>query len=399
MSTTDRLAPSPRGRYGALMTAVLRGTLRVDVGLNRLLPSDYNPLYYTGGLANLFLFILVISGIFLFFYYEASLGGAFASVGYITDGVPYGGIVRGIHRYAADGFIVAVLLHLFRNWFTDRHLFSRDNPWISGMFLLIFGAFVGFTGYQLVWDERAQVLTAMAAEMLRSVPAAGEWLARVFLGGTGVSDGTLVRALYLHIGPASTLYVLLWWHYLRLRHPKIWPPAAWVLFCVGLVFLLAGLIPATSGEPATPAARPTAFPLDVFFLLPFWLLNYLSPGGVAGLLTVLAVLGFAIPYIARRERPEEMAVRHAGVAQIIDGNCTGCELCYYDCPYDAIIMVPSPGPGLSKAAANRTLLAVVLESRCVECGICIGACPFEALELPGFLERDVKAAMLEAVRA
>jgi formate hydrogenlyase subunit 6/NADH:ubiquinone oxidoreductase subunit I len=94
-----------------------------------------------------------------------------------------------------------------------------------------------------------------------------------------------------------------------------------------------------------------------------------------------------------------MDVRHAGVAQVIDGNCTGCELCYYDCPYNAIVMVPSPAPGLSRAAANRTLLAVVVESRCVECGICIGACPFEALELPKFLERDVRARVLEAVSA
>lgn len=389
----------PRSRYGRLMTDVLRGTLRLDVLVNRIYPSDINPLYYTGGLANLFLFILVLSGIFLFFYYEASLGGAFDSVQYLTQRVPYGGIVRGIHRYAADGFIIAVLLHLFRNWFTDRYLFARDNPWISGMFLLVLGGFIGFTGYQLVWDERAQALTAMFVAMLRAVPAAGEPLARIFVGGSGVSDGTIVRVLFLHVGPASTLYVLLWWHYARLRHPKIWPPAVWVLFCVGAVFLLAGVAPALSGRPATPAASPQAFPLDVFFLWPFWLMNWLGAGGVAVLLAFLAVAGFAIPYLGRRERPEHMDVRHAGVAQVIDGNCTGCELCYYDCPYNAIVMVPSPGPGLSRAAANRTLLAVVVESRCVECGICVGACPFEALELPRLLERDVRARVLEAVIA
>lgn len=398
-ANAPRPARSARGRYGRFMTALLRGTLRLDVLINKVYPADYNPLYYTGGLANLFLFILVLSGIFLFFYYEASLGGAFASVRYITEGVPYGGIVRGIHRYAADGFIVAVLLHLFRNWFTDRYLFSRDNPWISGMFLLVFGGFVGFTGYQLVWDERAEVLTGLFLGMLRGIPLVGAGLARVFLGGEGVGDSTLVRVLYLHVAPASALYVMLWWHYLRVRHPKIWPPAAWALFCLGLVFLLAGVIPATSGPAATPGADATSFPMDVFFLLPFWLLNWLPAVLVVVLLTILAVVGFAIPYAGSRERPEAMDVRHAGVAQVIDGNCTGCELCYYDCPYNAIVMVPSPAPGLSRAAANRTLLAIVLESRCVECGICIGACPFEALELPRFLERDVKQLVAEAVRA
>jgi ferredoxin len=54
---------------------------------------------------------------------------------------------------------------------------------------------------------------------------------------------------------------------------------------------------------------------------------------------------------------------------------------------------------LTRAAANRKLLAVVIGSRCVECGICIGACPFEALELPGLLERDVQRRVAEAVRA
>ena len=398
-ANAPRPARSARGRYGRFMTALLRGTLRLDVFINKVYPTDYNPLYYTGGLANLFLFILVLSGIFLFFYYEASLGGAFASVRYITEGVPYGGIVRGIHRYAADGFIVAVLLHLFRNWFTDRYLFSRDNPWISGMFLLVFGGFVGFTGYQLVWDERAGVITGLFLGMLRGIPLVGAALARVFLGGEGIGDSTLVRVLFLHVAPASALYVMLWWHYLRVRHPKIWPPAAWVLFCLGLVVLLAGVIPATSGPAATPGAESTSFPVDVFFLLPFWLLNWFPAVLVVGLLTIIAVLGFAIPYAGSRERPEAMDVRHAGVAQVIDGNCTGCELCYYDCPYNAIVMVPSPTPGLSRAAANRTMLAVVLESRCVECGICIVACPFEALELPRFLERDVKQLVTEAVRA
>ncbi len=381
------------------MTALLRGTLHLDVYINKVYPTDFNPLYYTGGLSNLFLLILVLSGIFLFFYYEPSLGGAFDSVGYITQRVPYGGIIRGIHRYAADGFLIAVLLHLFRNWFTDRYLFARDNPWISGMFLLIFGGFVGFTGYQLVWDERAQVLTTMFVAMLRSIPRVGGVLAGLFIGGDGVGEITLPRILYLHIGPASTLYLLLWWHYIRLRHPKIWPPGVWVLFCVGVVFLLAGFIPALSGQPATPGSRPTGFPMDWFFLLPFWLLKYLPPGGVVTLGVVLFGLGFAIPYFSRRETAQEMGVRHSGVAQIIDGNCTGCELCYYDCPYNAIIMAPSPVPGLTKAAANRTLLAVVIESRCVECGICIGACPFEALELPKFLERDIQRQVLEAVQA
>jgi quinol-cytochrome oxidoreductase complex cytochrome b subunit len=383
--------------YRRYLTALQRWTLRLDVAINRVYPSDLNPLYYTGGLTNLFLFILVLSGIFIFLYYVPSLSGAHESVRYLTERVPYGGLIRGIHRYAADAFIVAALLHLFRNWFTDRYLFSRDSPWISGMFLLIFGGFIGITGYVLVWDERALVALSAFAEMLWSIPVFGPSLARVLLGGPGLSEGTLPRVLLLHVGPASTLYVLLWWHYVRLRHPKVWPPATWVLVSLGLVTLLAALVPAVSGARAIPGATPRTLWLDVFYLLPLWLVSYWPPFVVVALIAVLLTAGFLIPYL-QRESPDAMGSRHAGVAQVVDGNCTGCELCYYDCPYDAIVMVPSPYPGLTRAAANRKLLAAVIDSRCVECGICIGACPFEALELPGFLESDVQRRVAEAVR-
>ena len=133
-----------------------------------------------------------------------------------------------------------------------------------------------------------------------------------------------MRILFLHIGPATALYAFLWWHYVRLRHPKIWPPGVWVLFCVGLVFLLAGAVPVTREAipAATPAARPTSFPMDIFFLIPFWLLNFLPAGVVVLLLVSLFVGGLVIPYLSRRETPTEMGVRHSGVAQVIDGNCT-----------------------------------------------------------------------------
>ncbi len=384
--------------YRRALTALLRWTLRLDVAINRVYPTDLNPLYYTGGLTNLFLFILVLSGIFILFYYVPSLTGAHESVSYLTEQVPYGGLIRGIHRYSADAFFVAALLHLFRNWFTDRYLISRDSPWISGMFMLLFGGFVGVNGYILVWDDRGLAVLSLFDQLLRSVPAVGGVLAQLLIGGAGVGEGTLPRVLLLHVGPASLLYVLLWWHYVRLRHPKIWPPATWVLVSLGLVTLLAALIPAVSGTPAAPGARPGAIPLDVFFLFPLWLATVIPAGLIVLLIAALFTLGFVIPYVSR-ESIQDMGVRHAGVAQVIDGNCTGCELCYYDCPYNAIVMVASPYPGLTRAAASRKLLAVVLDSRCVECGICIGACPFEALELPGFLEGDIMRRATEAVRA
>jgi ferredoxin len=135
--------------------------------------------------------------------------------------------------------------------------------------------------------------------------------------------------------------------------------------------------------------------VDWFFLLPYVALKYVTPAWLVLLGVVITVYGLYIPYQLPETR-QEMGIRDSGIAQVIDANCTGCELCYYDCPYNAIVMVPSPHPGVTRAAQARKEFAIVLESRCVECGICIGACPFEALELPGFLETDIHKKVLEA---
>ncbi len=390
--------------YKRLLQRLLNWTLRLDVWINRAYPADFNPLYYTGGLSNLFLTALVLSGIFLFFYYVPSFNEAYISVEYISeqlpppDQVPYGQIIRGIHRYAADGFIIVILLHFFRNWFTERFRFSRDEPWISGMMLLVFAGFIGVTGYVLVWDERSALLVAMTGNALGEVPLVGEWLRSALFGGPGLTNLLLPRMLFLHVGPAVALYILLWWHYVRLRHPKVWPPAVWTLFSLGVVLLLSALVPAASQPQARPDATPTHLAVDWLFLLPYVGMKYVSPLWLLLLGVVIVVYGLYIPY-QLPETPREMGLRDSGVAQVIDANCTGCELCYYDCPYNAIVMVPSSHPGVTKAAQARKLLAVVLESRCVECGICIGACPFEALELPRLLEKDIHEKVLAVCRS
>jgi len=384
--------------YKRLLSSLLRWTLRLDVWINRAYPADFNPLYYTGGLSNLFLTALVLSGIFLFLYYVPSYNDAYTSVQYISAEVPYGVIIRGIHRYAADGFIIVILLHFFRNWFTERFRFSRDEPWISGMMLLVFSGFLGVTGYILVWDERAELLVLMTGRALAAVPLVGSGLQSILFGGSGFSNLLLPRMLFLHVGPAVALYILLWWHYVRVRHPKVWPPAVWTLFSLGLVFLLSAFLPALSQPPALPGAVPSTLAVDWLYLLPYVGLKYLPPFGLILLAVVIVAYGLYIPY-QLPETQAEMGLRDSGIAQVIDANCTGCELCYYDCPYNAIVMVPSPHPGVTKAAAARKLFAIVLESRCVECGICIGACPFEALELPRLLEKDIHEKVLTACRS
>jgi heterodisulfide reductase subunit A-like polyferredoxin len=72
-------------------------------------------------------------------------------------------------------------------------------------------------------------------------------------------------------------------------------------------------------------------------------------------------------------------------AEVVLNKCTGCSLCYKDCPYQAIEMVPAP------AGSRFKLLATVLTARCSSCGVCVGACAFDAIDLPQLPDTDVTA--------
>ncbi len=62
------------------------------------------------------------------------------SVRYITDDLPFGGVYRGIHRYAGDAMVLTIILHTVRVWFTDRYRQYRWVQWISGIVSDLHGA-------------------------------------------------------------------------------------------------------------------------------------------------------------------------------------------------------------------------------------------------------------------
>jgi coenzyme F420-reducing hydrogenase delta subunit/NAD-dependent dihydropyrimidine dehydrogenase PreA subunit len=68
--------------------------------------------------------------------------------------------------------------------------------------------------------------------------------------------------------------------------------------------------------------------------------------------------------------------------------CVGCRQCAWDCPYDAITMLP-------RADGRAELVARVDPARCVSCGICAGSCAPMGVGPPGRTGRD----QLEQVRA
>lgn len=361
-----------------------RATLWIEKGLNTLFSQKYNPFYYHGALPNFFIWALFLTGLLLFAYYQPTLANAYASVHYITYELPFGNLFRAMHRYASDGMMIFVILHMLRVWFTDRYREYRILPWITGVILLAITFIIGLSGYLMIWDQEAVTLANITFNLLKSLPVVGAPVAEAIMAGKVISDYTMTRFMFLHLGIPLLMMFMLWLHYLRITRPVSEPPLPLVVMMAGGLFIVSAVFPVGLGVLSYGAHDAAAAPLltgpgsvssEVYFDLLYAWPQYLAAQNVpaaAVLLLVLAVpIGLLLlPYIQKK------ALR-GQFAQVTRENCTGCSLCYNDCPYEAITMVDRSNDG-----TRFKRLAVVDAGRCANCGLCVGACAFKAIEIP-----------------
>lgn len=378
-----------------------RTTLWIERGLNNLFSQKYNPFYYHGALPNFFIWALFITGLLLFAYFQPTLANAYASVHYITYELPFGNLFRSIHRYASDGMMIFVILHMARVWFTDRYREYRIVPWITGVVLLAITFVLGLTGYFLIWDQEAVTLTNITFNLLKQMPVIGVPTAEFLMAGKVISDYTLTRFMFLHLGIPLLMMFMLWLHYLRITRPVSEPPLALVVMLSGALFLVSAAFPVdldplvNAGNSATASPILTGpgsvSPTVNFDLLYAWP-QYLAVQNVPPVLVLLLLLAVPVgmlilPYLQKK------ALR-GQYAQVVRQNCTGCSLCYNDCPYEAITMVDRGSDG-----TRFKRLAVVDAGRCANCGLCVGACAFKAIEIPRRESNTVLAEIEAALMA
>lgn len=348
--------------------------LRIEDALNKIFSSEQNILYYHGAMPNFFMWILFLSGLLLFVYYMPTLEGAYQSVEYITHKIPFGDMIRGIHRYAADAMLITVLLHALRVYFTDRYRSYRIIAWYSGIALIFMMTLIGISGYILVWDERSYIIVTKFSEFLAAFPIWGEAWSHAFINDNAISNYTMSMALFLHTGTSFSLLVMLWIHYMRISRPVV--NVTWALGCLlgGTILIFAGLMPATSGPEAVLIATPTYFDMDWFYLWIFPVMDYLGNVWTWVALAVVTLIAILLPEFVKSRDDEP--------ATVSKDACVGCKLCSVDCPYEAIYMAPRTDGSKFKE------IAVVIDARCAECGLCVGACNFDAIELPGHVSTD-----------
>jgi ferredoxin len=332
----------------------------LDRIFDRLYGSRYNPLYRTGTLAALLLTLALVSGTYLLFVYE--IGRPYESMRAIQDDVLLGRWMRALHRYASDGAVVAVLLHVVRMLVQGKTWGARVLAWVTGIVLTGMMLLSAFTGFVLVWDAFGQRVAMIGARMLRVIPIFVEPPDRAFVGDRPVPAQFFFMNLFLHVAVPLGMIGFLWLHTSRLARAA-WFPESRVLWTTVAAFVVLAIAwPAPLAGPADLLALPGRTPTDWFY--GFWLT--LADGwpalGVA-VTAVAATFMLAMPWMLR----PRAAARRAPAAADPD-RCEGCRQCFVDCPYDAITMVEGKRP------ETFPLRADVVADLCVGCGLCIGSC-------------------------
>src|SRR5262249_5114889 len=145
---------------------------------------------------------------------------AYDSVRYVTDHVPFGGFVRGLHFFGASFIVVAAVAHMARVVVFGSYKSPREAPWLTGVALLLIILAVALTGYLLPWDQKAFWATTVTINIARSTPLIGEQIAAVMRGGSQLGALTLLRwyAAHVLLLPAALVALVVTHLYLMRRH-------------------------------------------------------------------------------------------------------------------------------------------------------------------------------------
>lgn len=182
-----------------------------------------------GGVSFLLFIILTITGVLLMFYYRPTIEYAYNDMKDLHFVVSYGMFLRNMHRWAAHGMVLSVILHMVRVFYTGAYKTPREFNWCIGVLLLALTLFLSFTGYLLPWDQLAFWAVTIGANMAKATPFFGAEgplsildesrdVSFYLRGGTTIGSNTLLRFYVLHciLVPLFAL-ILMAIHFWRVR--------------------------------------------------------------------------------------------------------------------------------------------------------------------------------------
>jgi ubiquinol-cytochrome c reductase cytochrome b subunit len=231
--------------------AVIRGIVRyldersgsaplIRKALRYVFPDHWS--FLLGEIALYCFVVLVATGIYLTLFFEPSLhqtvytgsyaplhgrtvSEAYRSALDLSFQVKAGLLVRQTHHWAADVFVVAIVLHLVRVFFTGAFRKPRDLVYYLGVGMLMLAVLEGFLGYSLLDDLLSGMGIAIAYAVALSLPVVGASFAMLVWGGPFPTHEFETRAYIAHVFVLPVVIGLLLTGHLALlalRHHTQW---------------------------------------------------------------------------------------------------------------------------------------------------------------------------------
>jgi ubiquinol-cytochrome c reductase cytochrome b subunit len=172
--------------------------------------------FLLGELALFSFALLVVTGVYLAWFYDASgevvvydgpyepLQGveatrAYVSVMSITFERPFGAVVRQTHHWAALVFVAAIVLHAMRVFFTGAFRRPRRLNWTLGLVLMGLAMANGFFGLALPNDLLGGTGTRIGHAFAVSIPIVGPGVADLLFAGEFGNPDAPHRFWLLHV--------------------------------------------------------------------------------------------------------------------------------------------------------------------------------------------------------
>ena len=203
---THRIARWIDSRLGAAKFA--------RTALNKVFPDNWS--FMLGELALYSFVVLVLTGVYLTFFFDAStnevvytgsheplrgveMSAAYRSALELSFDVRAGLVMRQIHHWAALLFLAAITVHLARVFFTGAFRRPREINWIIGCTLLPLAMFNGLFGYSLLDDQLSGTGLRIIYGITISIPLVGTWAASLLFGGEFPGPDIIQRLYVIHI--------------------------------------------------------------------------------------------------------------------------------------------------------------------------------------------------------
>ncbi|MEO7994118.1 MAG: cytochrome b N-terminal domain-containing protein, partial [bacterium] len=269
--------------------------------------------------------IMAASGFALMTGYVPSVEEALPSLRYLTEVLPAGAFLRGMHVYGASGAVICAMLLLAVAH--GKRAYRWPSPQLWWLALVALAVILGFnfTGSLLPWTQHAYWDGVVRSQIIGSVPGVGPLLATVIKGGETVGASMLAKFYMLHVSLLPIVLLGVWLVAVKQGAVSALKPVQGPLLAIVLVAFFAILTllkPAYLGDPAN-VSDASFVPRPEWWFLPLFALRKAmeGPGEVIAILIIPGLITawlVGLPWIDSDKLKVPLpAIRAMGVALLV----------------------------------------------------------------------------------